>query len=606
MSVDLELEEEMAQQQLSRRVLGRVMEYVRPHGRKILGCLLLEVVWVATMVAEPKLIQVGIDEKILRADVVGLAWIVAILIGVGIVRTVLDVIELTWNWQAGHAILTDLRKDIFRHVHRLSVRYFDQTKQGRIIARVDRDVDTIEKPLVWGPLVGLSCVVRMAMATTLMLWYDAALCGWVAVWMAPVLLATGIFRRAGMRAHRRVRESMARVTAFLAESIQGIRVIQAFGQERRNLDRFSELVGRYRGDVVKSSYVWNAYQPALRMTQACATAVILILGGKAVLSGQMGVGELSAFVLLLGSFFGPIEWMGDLYNASLSGAAAAERIFLLLDTPPEVVDRPGAEPLPRLRGEVRFDDVWFSYDRSRERAAWTLREASWSAKSGEVIALVGPTGAGKSTIANLLCRFYEPLEGRVLLDGRDVGGATLASLERQIGVVLQEPFLFAGTVLENLRYGRPEATEEEVVSKLEAIGAGWLLAKLSKGVHTELEERGVGLSAGERQLLCVARALLADPAVLVLDEATSALDTRTEATLTAALETLMKGRTTLVIAHRLSTVRRADQILYIDDGRIVERGSHGDLLRLGGRYAELVRAYARDGDGRGALAAATA
>lgn len=604
MSQDLELEEELAQQQLSRRVFGRVMHYVRPYKAKIVGCLLLEVVWVQTMIVEPHLIKVGIDEKIKHLDVVGLASIVGILIGVGILRAALDVIELTWNWQAGHSILTDLRRDIFRHVHRLSVRYFDQTKQGRIIARVDRDVDTMEKPLVWGPLVGLSCVIRMISATILMLSYDAALCGWVALWMAPVLLATGIFRRAGMRAHRRVREAMARVTAFLAESIQGVRVIQAFGQEARNIDRFAGLVGRYRTDVVKAAYVWNFYQPALRMAQACATTLILIMGGRAVLAGHMGVGELSAFILLLGSFFGPIEWMGDLYNASLSGAAAAERIFLLLDTQPEIVDRPGATPLPRLEGEVRFEDVWFSYDRSAAREKWTLREATWSARPGEVIALVGPTGAGKSTVANLLCRFYEPLAGRVVLDGHDTGSATLASLERQIGVVLQEPFLFAGTVLENLRYGRPEASENEVRATLEAIGAGWLLAKLPKGVHTALEERGVGLSAGERQLLCVARALLADPAILVLDEATSALDTRTEATLTKALETLMRGRTTLIIAHRLSTVRRASQILYIDDGRIAERGSHEELVRMGGRYAELVRAYSRDVDGRGAVATA--
>ncbi len=599
MELDLDLEEELAQRKLSRRTFGRILPYVRPYRRWIVAALVLEVGWVASVVAEPHLLHVGIDGLVAGADPATLAWVVALLAGLALQRAFFDMWELGWMWRAGHATLTDLRKDVFRHVHSLSVRYFDQTRQGRILARVDRDVDTLEKPLVWGPLAFLSCTVRMAMALGLMLWYDAQLCLWTALWTLPVVAATEGFRRYGLRAHRRVREAMARITAALAESIQGIRVIQAFGQETRNLQTFSGHVERHRADVVRAAWVWNAYQPALKTAQACATATILVIGGRMVLAGEMGVGELAAFVLLLTSFFGPIEWLGDLYNSCLSATAAAERIFLLLDTPPEVVDRPEARALPRPRGEVRFERVWFSYDPRLERTRWTLRDVSLTAQPGDVVALVGPTGAGKSTIVNLLCRFYEPLEGRILLDGHDLSNVTLASLERQVGVVLQEPFLFGGSILDNLRYGRPEATEEEARAALESIGAGWLLAKLPRGVHTPLEQRGVGVSAGERQLLCVARALLADPAVLVLDEATSSLDTRTEATLAQALETLLRGRTTFVVAHRLSTVRRASQILYIDDGRIVERGSHRDLLRADGPYARLVRAYSRGADAAG-------
>ncbi len=595
MPVDLELEEELAQSRLNRRVLGRLAAYVLPYRRLVVGALLLEVAWVTSVILEPHLIKVAIDDEIAAGNAAGLLWVIAAIAGLALQRAVCDAVELGWCWRAGHAILTDLRKDVFRHIHRLSVRYFDQTRQGRILARVDRDVDSIEKPLVWGPLIGLSCVMRLLMALGFLLAYDAQLCGLVALWLIPVAFATEAFRRRGIRAHRRVREAMAKVTAHLAESIQGVRVVQAFGQEERNLAHFSDLVGRHRGDMVTAANVWNAYQPTLKSVQALATALVLVFGGQKVLAGEMGVGELSAFVLLLTSFFGPIEWLGDLYNQSLSAAAAAERIFLLLDTPPEVVDRPGAQALARPHGEVRFENVSFAYDRAAERSRWTLRDVSWSAQPGEVIALVGPTGAGKSTVVNLLCRFYEPLAGRVLLDGRDIADATLASLERQVGVVLQEPFLFGGTVLENLRYGRPETTEEEARATLETIGAGWFLDKLPQGLHSPLEQRGVGISQGERQLLCVARALLADPAVLVLDEATSSLDTRTEAALAQALEVLMRGRTCVVVAHRLSTVRRADRILYVDDGRIVESGTHRELVAAGGPYAGLVRAYTRAG-----------
>lgn len=593
MSVDLALEEELAQRPLSRNVVGRMADYLRPYRGKVLGALALEVGWVASVIASPHLVRVALDDKIAVGDAAGLVWVVAGLVFLALQRAVFDALELGWMWTAGHGALTDLRKDVFAHVHRLSVRYFDQTRQGRILARVDRDVDTLERPVVWGPLMLLSCVLRLLLSLTLMLWYDAGLCGWVALGLVPIAVTTEVFRRGGMHAHRQVREAMARVTALLAESIQGIRVIQAFGQENRNLMRFSHEVDEHRQAAVHAARVWSGYQLTLKSVQTLATLLILVIGGHRVAAGAMGVGELSAFVLLLTSFFGPIEWLGDLYNASLSAAAAAERVFLLLDTPPEIVDRPAAQPLPRLRGGIAFENVGFAYDRRTPPERWTLRDVSITAPPGTMLALVGPTGAGKSTLVNLLCRFYEPISGRVLLDGHDLATATLASLERQIGVVLQEPFLFGGSVLDNLRYGRPDASEAEVLATLRGIGAEWLLEKLPRGVHARLEQRGGGLSAGERQLLCVARALLADPAVLVLDEATSALDTRTEAALARALEVLMKGRTTVVVAHRLSTVRRADQILYVDDGRIVERGRHEELIRGNGPYAALVRAYGR-------------
>ncbi|MBI3270672.1 MAG: ABC transporter ATP-binding protein [Planctomycetes bacterium] len=608
MSSDLDIEEELAQRKLDRRTLGRLGAFLWPYRWPIGLTLTMEAGWVAAVLCEPHLVKVAIDDKIAHGDVDGLLVVVGLLVLTGLVRVTLDVIELGIMWWAGHRVLADIRRAVFEHVHSLSMRYFDRTRQGRIIARVDRDVDTLERPLVWGPLTVVSCTLRWLLALSMMLWYDAALCGVVSLTLVPLLVATEVFRRRGMRAYRRVREALARVTAHLAESVSGVRVIQAFGQEARNLETFSGHVREHQAEVQRAAYVWSAYHPAIGLTHGLAAVLVLAVGGAWCASGRMGVGELSAFVLLLTSFFGPMEWLGDLYNSALFGAAAAERIFLLLDTPPEIVDRPGAAGLPRLAGGIRFENVWFRYDRPAANAeagagadahapaeaqAWTVREIDFEAVAGQTVALVGPTGAGKSTIVNLLCRFYEPTRGRVLLDGHDLGACTLESLYRQIAVVPQDAFLFEGTVLENLRYGRPSATEAEARACMERIGAGWLLEKLPGGLGARVGERGTGLSAGERQLLCVARALLADPAILVLDEATSALDTRSERALQHALAVAGRGRTAVVIAHRLSTIRRADLILVVTDGRIVERGTHRELLAAHGAYAEMVKAYAR-------------
>ncbi|MBI5367143.1 MAG: ABC transporter ATP-binding protein [Planctomycetes bacterium] len=602
MSTDLDLEEELAQRKLTGRTLGRMLAYARPYRVPLIATMLMEALWVACVIAEPHLVKVAIDDKIVHADVDGLLLVIGLLVASGVVRILLDTIELGIVWWVGHRMLTDIRRAVFRHVHGLSMRFFDLTRQGRIIARVDRDVDSLERPLVWGPLTVVSCALRWTFSLALMLWYDAVLCLTVSATLLPLFVATHIFRRKGMEAYRRVREALARVTAHLAESVSGVRVIQAFGQEEQNLERFGGFVREHQTAVQRASYVWSAYHPTIGVTHGFATVLVLAVGGWRCLAGEMGLGELSAFVLLLTSFFGPLEWLGDLYNSALFGAAAAERLFLLLDTPAEVVDRAGAVALPRLRGGVRFDHVSFRYGRpaadgavAAEGAAtkWTLHDVEFAANPGQTVALVGPTGAGKTTIVNLLCRFYEPSAGRVLLDGHDLAGSTLESLARQVALVPQDAFLFGGTVLENLRYGNPGASAEDVRACLERIGAGWLLAKLPQGLATRLEERGVGVSAGERQLLCIARALLADPAILVLDEATSALDTTSERAVQRALEVAESGRTTVVIAHRLSTIRRADLILVLVGGEIVERGRHAELLAAGGHYAEMVKAYAR-------------
>lgn len=594
MSTDLEIEEELAQRKLTRKTLGRVAHYVRPYRARLLFTFLLEAIWVSVVLAEPHLVKIAIDEKIAQADLRGLLGVAALLVLACVVRSILDTVELGLTWWVGHRILTDLRQDVFRHIHTLSMRFFDRTKQGRIIARVDRDVDSLERPLVWGPLTLVSCSLRWTLAIALMLWYDAGLCLVVASTLLPLFVATEIFRRKGMHAYRRVREALARVTAHLAESVSGVRVIQAFGQERSNLERFGRHVHDHQAEVQRAAYVWSAYHPVIGLTHGVATVLVLGFGGWWCLQGRMGIGELSAFVLLLTSFFGPMEWLGDLYNSALFASAAAERVFLLLDTPPEIADRPGAAPLPRLAGGIRFDQVSFRYARgAADPDAWTVRDIDFEVRPGQTVALVGPTGAGKSTLVNLLCRFYEPTVGRVLLDGHDLAASTLQSLYRQIAVVPQDAFLFGGTVLENLRYGNPGAGEAEVRACLERIGAGWLLEKLPGGLAARVEERGVGVSAGERQLLCIARALVADPAILMLDEATSALDTRSEAAVQHALGVATKSRTTVVIAHRLSTIRRADQILVVVGGKIVERGTHRELLAARGAYAEMVKAYIR-------------
>jgi len=591
---NVDLEEELSMAPPSRKLVRRLIVFVKPYRRLFAQMLVLELLFVTARVAGPHIVKRIIDHGIPErayAEIVGLA---GLLMGLYLLCWLFDFIQFRRNMTGGQQILNDLRRAVFHHVQFLSMSYFDKTKAGKIISRIDRDVAAMEHPMVWGPLTVLNGAFYLVLSGASMAFYSWKLCLVIVALVPPLLIASEIFRRKGIVAYRRCRESLAVLTANVAESISGIKVTKAFAREAKNLLFYSTLAERHATRVREAAIVWNLYSPFVRTLYVVATSVIILYGGRLVAAGEIEVGVLAAFVLYLGMFFGPIFEFSALFNEILHGSSAAERVFQLLETEPQVRDRPNARDLPELEGRVEFEGVSFRYKKDGgDDAPWILRDVSFTVQPGEMIAFVGPTGAGKSTIINLISRFYEPDRGRVLVDGLDLAEHTLVSLHAQMGIVLQENFLFSGTILENLRYARPSATREEVEALSRLLGADEVIARLPRGYDTLVGERGTSLSQGERQLICFVRALVANPRLLIFDEATSSVDTATEDRLQRALWKLVEGRTSFVVAHRLSTVRHADRIFVVEDGRIVESGAHADLLRSGGRYADLHREYVR-------------
>ncbi len=495
----------------------------------------------------------------------------------------------------GEDVVFDIRHDLFRHVQTLDMSFFDRTRLGRILSRGTGDVASVRSAVVQVIPRTIIHVGMGVFALARMFSFDwplaLALCA-----LGPVLyLGNTVFDRHLTNAYRVVQESFSRLTANIAETVSGIRVTQAFAREGVNARLFEALCAEHTRNNMRAARVHGMYIPFYELSGQVAAGLILLFGGWRIAGGHMGLAELIGFLLYTGNFFLSVIILADLYNVTLQAMAGAERIFALLDTRPQIMDAPGAEDLPRNgRGaDIEFRGVTFGYTPERP----VLHGVSFRVPPGTSVALVGHTGSGKTSIVSLVARLYAHQSGEILIDGRKIEEITLASLHSQTGLVLQDNFLFAGSVRDNIRFARPGASDEEVMAACARLGCLEVFEALPRGLDSDVGERGGGLSLGQRQLVTFARAMLADPRILMLDEATSAVDTFTEHRIQLALEQLMQGRTCLIVAHRLSTVRRCDQILVLDHGSVVERGGHAELLAAGGRYAELYREFVRMSEG---------
>lgn len=594
---DILLEEEFAQRPMTGSLFMRLAQFMRPHKWKLIGNLIATALAIVCELLGPKFIQIGIDRYLTdfsapRVAARGILLVSVIYLANLVVGWLLSIAQVRSAIAAGQSAVNDLREAIFEHIQRLSLSYFDKTHQGRIIARADTDLSALDEIMTWGANQFLASILTLVGVVIVMLQYDWRLCLAVSLVLPALAYATHLFQKRGMRAYRAIRQQASLLTASLAENISGVRLVQALAREDYNLQRFEELHEVYRHRALAGARIFHTYMPFINLTSGTGIAIILGYGGMLALRGEITAGELAAFVMYVGMFFGPIQTMGELYNQVLSSAAGAERIFALLDTQPEVRNRADARPLSPVRGHVVFDHVTFRYD-TTPADRWILDDISFEAKPGETIALVGATGSGKTSIISLLARFYEPQQGRITIDGTELRDATIDSLHEQLGIVTQENFLFTGTVMDNLKFGRAEATDEEVREAARTLGTDEMILKFADGYETKVSERGGNFSAGERQLICFTRAMVAQPRMLILDEATSAVDPQTETVIQHALETLFSKRTSLVIAHRLSTVRRAQQILVLRHGKIIERGTHEELIRLGREYQRLYEEFTR-------------
>lgn len=578
-------EDEVDARKPDRALLGRLIGYLRPYRLAVAASLALLFAGAALELAGPYLTKVALDRAIPDEDLRLLGW----LVGAYVLSLVLafvceyaDALLTTW---LGQRVMFDLRAEVFAHLQRMSLRYFDRNPVGRLMTRVTNDVEQLNDAFSSGLVTIFGDVFTLLFIVGMMLQLDWRLALVTFTVLPLVAVATFVFRGLIRKAYGDIRVRLARINAFTQEHVSGIRVIQLFGRERSTLARFKKVNADHLEAHLRSITYYALFFPVIEVLTAVALALILWYGGGETLRGAMTVGVVAAFLQYTRRFFRPLQDLSEKYNILQGAMAASERIFQLLDTEPEVRDDPDPRHLPQPgRGEIEFRDVWFRYD---DEGDWVLRGVSFTARPGERVAIVGATGAGKSTIISLLMRFYDATRGEILFDGVPVRAVPLAELRGRISLVLQDVFLFSEDVASNIRLGNDEISDERVRQAARRVGAQRFIQRLPGGYAQPLGERGTSLSVGERQLVSFARALAFDPLVLVLDEATSSVDSELEAQIEEALHELMRGRTSLVIAHRLSTVQSADQILVLHHGEVRERGTHPELLRRGGLYARL-------------------
>lgn len=598
-----EEDEELRYRPIDLKLLGRTLKLLAPFKKQYAFGVLLGVGMTIAEMMSPKftqwIINYGIgyakgDLHPMPATQQGAMWHIVVLVALWAVvlttAVILQRFTILVMTGAGERVQFALRRALFDHLQMLSMSYYDRTKLGRIISRCTSDITSLREINVWGlhTIVanGLMTIVAGIMLAGTSLWLFLSV-----AWLGIVLvIANRIYLKRAAVAWQTAREGWTRVSSNLAENITGMRVVTAFNRQVPNLGAFNTLQYANTANNVAVARLNGIYQPVLELIRFIGKVTILTLGGYLIVRDALGngsVGKVVAAYLYWDWFMNPIINFGTFYNLLMQAMAGSERIFSLLDLNPEVRDVPGAKELPRISGLIEFEHVTFGYVPDRP----VLHDICFEGRPGQMVALVGATGSGKSSIISLIARFYQPQSGRVLVDGQDIRCVAGESLHRQMGLVLQVNYLFSGTVIENIRYARPDATEQQVMAASRAIGSHDTIVALKDGYHTEVGERGANMSLGQRQLICFTRAFLADPRIFMLDEATSAVDTATELAIQRSLERLLEGRTTFIVAHRLSTIMRADHILVVDHGRIIERGTHRELVDAGGKYAQLYRQF---------------
>lgn len=593
---DIELEEMLAQQKLQRGMFWRLLPLLRPVKHFVAGAIIAEIVLVALVFLRPYLIEQVIDHGLVKGQAGGyslnthlILWALAGMTISWAGRFGLAGVSQFFSGSAAIRVLNSLRVSVFNHVQHLSVGYFDRTKSGRIVSRIDRDVDSLEPLMIQGPPELLSALLRSVVAGIL-LWLTSPVLFLSLASVIPLLFgATWLFKYLAQSNYARVAENRARFTAHLVETVAGVRLIKQAVQEENNRGRYRVLIQDFINALIRNTLMSGWFSHFTGVLTTLGMMLLIVFGGREVALGHISFGQMAASMFYVFMFLGPLQELGDLFERYINGVASAQRIFLLLDTQPEIRDAEHPTPLPQVRGDVEFRDVVFSYHPDGENPV--IRNLNLKVKAGEVLAIVGPTGHGKSTLVQLLTRFYEVQGGAVLVDGKDVKSVAQHVLRHHVGVVLQDNVLFSGTIIDNLRLARPHASDCALIGAAEALGVHDIISRLPHGYQTEVGALGSHLSHGQRQLVCLVRAYLADPAILILDEATSAVDIQTERKIQHALRRLCEGRTAIIIAHRLATIRDADRIAVIRDGQVVEQGAHDVLMRQGGHYTALYHAY---------------
>ena len=579
--------EEMYDRPIDPAVARRLFAFVNPYGWQMVFSAFLMMASTGSSVVGPYLVKVAIDDGLTAGNPQALRNAVLLYLVLAIVRWLFIFTRVNIMARVGQAVIYDLRKDLFERLQKLSLSFYSRYSVGRVITRVINDVENLRQFIIWAVLAIARDLFALVGIIIAMLALDVKLSLLTFIALPLMLIATRLYRRTARIAYRRVRAAISWVNSVLAENINGIRVVQAFTRQAHNYANFRDTTNRYHLQMlVQAAKVAASFLPVVDLLGALATAAVIYLGGAAVLGQSITAGVLVAFVLYIERFFDPIRDLSRRYDTLQSTMAGGERILALMDTEVEVRDEEGAREMDAIAGAVRFENVCFHYS---DDPTIVLEDIDLEIQPGEMVAFVGETGAGKTTIIKLLARFHDPTSGCVRVDGHNLRTVTQASLRRQMGIVLQDPFLFNGTVKENILFGRLDATDEDVIAAAGAVGAHAFISGLKQGYDSPVEEGGALLSVGQRQLISFARALLADPRILILDEATSSVDTQTEGVIQRALARLFEGRTSFVIAHRLSTITNADRIVVIHDGKIVEQGKHEELLGKRGMYYELYK-----------------